>query len=70
MRNFIPTNVARVVFAITMAFFGLRHLMSASQMAGMLAGWLMAEALNHISGICSIIAGISFVTHKKVNLAG
>jgi len=65
MRNFIPPNVARVVFAITMAFFGLGHLMSASQMAGMLAGWLMAEALIYISGICSIIAGISFVTTKK-----
>jgi uncharacterized membrane protein len=70
MKNFIPTNVARIIFAITIAFFGLGHITGADQMAGMLAGWPMATALIYISGICLILAAVSFAINKKVKLAG
>ena len=70
MRNFIPTNIARIGFALTMAFFGLGHLTNANQMTGMIAGWPMALALIYISGICLILAAVSFSIGKMVKLAG
>jgi putative oxidoreductase len=70
MRNFVPTNVARIIFALTMCFFGLGHLTSAAQMSGMIAGWPMATFLIYASGACLILAGVSFIINKYVKLAG
>ncbi|MCC7296713.1 MAG: DoxX family membrane protein [Bacteroidia bacterium] len=70
MRNFLPNSVARIIFGLTMAFFGLGHLTSAKQMSGMLQGWPMAEILVYITGICLILAAISFVINKMVKLSG
>lgn len=71
MKNFIPTNIARILFALTMLFFALGHFMNAKPMADMLLkGWPMAEALAYISGACLALAGIAFIINKQVKLAG
>lgn len=71
MKNFIPTNVARIVFALTMLFFASGHFMNAKPMTEMmLAGWPMGEALTYISGACLALAGIAFIINKQVKLAG
>lgn len=70
MKNFIPTNIARIVFALTMAFFGLGHLTNAAQMQGMIQGWPLAMALIYVSGICLILAAVAFAINKQVKLAG
>ncbi|MBL7811083.1 MAG: DoxX family membrane protein [Bacteroidetes bacterium] len=70
MKNYIPTNIARILFALTMVFFGLGHLTNAQAMSGMLAGWPMALFLVYLSGACLILAGVAFVINKQVKLAG
>lgn len=62
-------NIARFLFAIPFAVFGLFHFLSADQMAGMVpipggAIWV------YITGLCLLAASISFVIKKKVKLAG
>jgi putative oxidoreductase len=70
MRNFVPTNVARIIFALTMCFFALGHFTGAKNMAGMLPGWPMAEFFIYLSGVGLLLAGVAFVIGKYVKLAG
>lgn len=70
MKNFVPTNIARIVFALTMVFFGLGHFSNAQNMSGMIQGWPMALALIYISGACLILAAVAFIINKYVKLAG
>jgi putative oxidoreductase len=70
MKNFVPTNIARILFALTMLFFASNHFMNAPQMAGMLNGWPMAEILIYVSGACLALAAIAFIINKQVKLAG
>lgn len=45
MKNILPNNIARILFGITMAFFGLGHMTSAQAMSDMIKTWPMAEIL-------------------------
>lgn len=71
MKNFIPTKIARIIFALTMLFFASGHLMNAHAMSEMLLkGWPIGEILTYVTGICLALAGISFIINKQVKLAG
>jgi putative oxidoreductase len=71
MKNFIPQNIVRILFALTMLFFASGHFMNAKPMADMmLKSWPMAEMLTYLSGVCLALAGIAFIINKQVKLAG
>jgi putative oxidoreductase len=71
MKNFIPTNIVRIVFALTMLFFASGHFMNAQPMTDMLLkGWPMGVVLTYVSGACLALAGIAFIINKQVKLAG
>lgn len=70
MKNYLPTNIARIIFGLTMAFFGFGHLTNAAQMSGMIQGWPMATTLIYVSGAALMLAAVSFVINKQVKLAG
>jgi uncharacterized membrane protein len=70
MKNILPNNIARILFGITMAFFGLGHMTSAQAMSDMIKSWPMAEILIYVSGACLMLAAVSFVINKQVKLAG
>lgn len=70
MKNYLPTNIARILFGLTMAFFGFGHMTNAAQMSGMIQGWPMATALIYISGAALMLAAVSFIINKQVKLAG
>lgn len=62
-------KVARILFAIPFIMFGIFHFTSASDMAGMLAGWPMAEIMVYISGAGLLAGGIAIILDKKTRLA-
>jgi putative oxidoreductase len=70
MKNIVPTNIARILFALTMLFFASNHFMNAKAMAGMLHGWPIAEMLVYLSGACLALAAVAFIINKQVKLAG
>lgn len=66
--NMITTTVARVLFAIPLAIFGIFHFMHASAMAGMVPvpG---GEIWMYITGVGFIAAAIAFITGFMARIA-
>ena len=66
----LTTTVARILFAIPFAVFGLLHLMSGPQMAGMLPSWLPGGVFwVYLTGIALIAAAVSIIAQKIAKLA-
>lgn len=73
IKNYIPSNVARMVFAATMALFGVFHFLGAKGMAGMVPaylGFLPAEIWVYLTGLGLLAAAAAFILDQKVKLAG
>jgi putative oxidoreductase len=73
IKNYIPSNVARMVFAATMALFGVFHFLGAKDMAGMVPaylGFVPAEIWVYLTGLGLLGAAASFILDQKVKLAG
>jgi putative oxidoreductase len=63
-------NVGRILFAIPLLIFGLFHLMSGPDMAGMVPSWLPgAVFLVYFAGLGLILAGVAILIKKQVLLA-
>jgi putative oxidoreductase len=69
MKTLIPNRVAIIIYAIVMGVFGIFHFMNVDVMAAVvpIPG---GKAIVYITGICLILAAISFIIGKKVRLAG
>src|SRR2546421_4669385 len=64
----LTTTIARILFAIPFAIFGILHLMNADKMAGYVpipggAFWM------YFTGVALIAAAVSMVTRKLVKIA-
>ncbi len=73
IKNYIPSNVARMIFAATMALFGVFHFLGAKDMAGMVPaylGFIPAEIWVYLSGLGLLGAAAAFILDQKVKLAG
>ena len=73
IKNYIPSNVARMVFAATMALFGVFHFLGAKGMVGMVPaylGFLPAEIWVYLTGLGLLAAAAAFILDQKVKLAG
>lgn len=67
--NHLCLKVGKLLFALPFLIFGIFHLMNASAMAGMLAGWPAPTFLVYVSGIGMILASIALLTGRYVHLA-
>jgi putative oxidoreductase len=68
--NALTTSVARILFAVPFAVFGLLHLMSANNMAGMVPSWIPGGVFwVYLIGLALIAAAISIIMQKKAKLA-
>ncbi len=63
-------KIARIIFAVPFAIFGIFHFMNAGAMAGMLQGWPFAELLVYFTGLCLIAAALAMIFNKYARLAG
>lgn len=71
MMSVLTTKVARWLYALPFAVFGLFHFMNASAMAGMIPGWLPGGVFwIYLTGFALLAASFSFIIEKKVHLAG
>ncbi len=65
--NLLTGLIARILFAVPMAIFGLLHFMNAEGMAGMAP--FGGVIIVYLTGICLIAAAVSILMNKKAALA-
>ncbi|MEO6168115.1 MAG: DoxX family membrane protein [Chitinophagales bacterium] len=66
------TTIGRIIFGLTIAFFGVGHLTNANAMSGMIPSFLsgMAVPLVYVTGICLLAAAISFIINRYTYYSG
>jgi uncharacterized membrane protein YphA (DoxX/SURF4 family) len=67
--TFLTGKLARIIFAIPLAIFGLFHFMNGNEMANLIAAWPMAAIFVYISGAGLILAAIAIIIDKMARLA-
>ena len=66
----LTSTVARVLFALPFGIFGLLHLMSGPNMAGMVPSWIPGGVFwVYLTGLAHIAATVSILIQKKAKLA-
>ena len=72
IKNYIPSNLARMIFAATVALFGIFHFLGAAAMAGMVPSYLTfipGEIWVYLTGLCLLAAATAIVLERQVKLA-
>ena len=72
IKNYIPSNVARMIFAATVALFGLFHFLGAAAMANMVPSYLSfipGEIWVYVTGLCLLASAAAIVLERQVKLA-
>lgn len=66
------TTIGRIVFALTIAFFGVGHLTNANAMSGMIPSFLsgIAVPMVYFTGICLLAAAVSFIINRYSYYSG
>jgi putative oxidoreductase len=65
-------NIGRIVFALTVAIFGVFHLTNANAMSAMIPSFLSAVAVPvvYLTGTCLLAAALSFIINRYTYWAG
>lgn len=64
------TKIATIVFALTIAMFGVTHLQVGEGMAGLVPSWLPGGGIwVYVTGVCLILAAISIIIGKFTRVA-
>lgn len=67
MNSLIPTRVASIIFAITIAVFGVRNIMKAGSMDTIVPDYIPGGGVwVYATGICMILAAIAIVLNNKL----
>lgn len=67
MSTIIPTKVASIIFALTIAVFGIRNIMKAGSMDTIVPDYVPGGGVwVYVSGICMILAAIAIVLNNKL----
>ncbi len=62
--------IGRVLYALPFAVFGIFHLTSASQMAGMVPAWIPGGVFwVYLTGVAMIVAAAAIITKREAKLA-
>lgn len=66
------TTIGRIVFALTVAFFGVGHLTNANAMSGMVPSFLsgLSVPIVYLTGICLLAAAVSFIINRYTFYSG
>ncbi len=66
------TTIGRILFGLTVAFFGVGHLTNAEAMSGMIPSFLsgMAVPMVYFTGVCLLAAAVSFIINRYTYYAG
>ncbi|MGF1638080.1 MAG: DoxX family protein [Cyclobacteriaceae bacterium] len=68
--NALTTIVARLLFAVPLAVFGLFHFMGANEMAGMVPSFIPGGVIwVYITGAALLAASLSIIINKQAKLA-
>ena len=63
-------NLGKFMYIIPIGIFGLMHMASAEQMAGMVPAWLPLKVIIvYVTGLTLIAATVALIMNKKVKLA-
>ena len=66
----ITTVLARVLFSLPIAIFGIFHFMDAEGMAEMVPSWIPGGVFwVYLTGLALIVAAVSIISNKKAKLA-
>lgn len=66
----MKSTAGRFIYAIPMALFGAFHFMNASNMAGMVPGWIPGGVFwVYLTGAALLAAAVSIMIQKKSSLA-
>lgn len=64
------SQIGRYLYALPFGVFGLLHFMNASQMAGLVPGWIPGGAFwVYLTGAAFLAACVSIIIEKKARLA-
>ncbi|MES2779054.1 MAG: DoxX family protein [Bacteroidota bacterium] len=64
------SNIGRIMFAVPFLVFGLMHLMSASQMAGLVPSFIPGGVFwVYLTGLAQVLAAISIMSKKIIKIA-
>ncbi len=66
------TLIGRIIFALTIAYFGIGHLTSAQAMTGLVPAMFsgVATPLVYLTGVCLLLASVSMLINKWMRWAG
>ena len=68
--NILTTTVARLLYGIPMALFGIFHFMNASSMSGMVPSFIPGGVFwVYLTGLALILAAVSIIIQKQARLA-
>lgn len=71
MKNFVPSNVARMIFGLILVVFSIGHFTSADMMAPMVPAFLPGKhLLVYFTGLALLAAGVSMIWGKMMKMAG
>ncbi len=62
-------KLARIIFALPFAIFGMFHFMNETEMAALISEWPMAAIFVYISGAGLILGSIAIMIDKMARLA-
>ena len=67
MNNLIPTRVASIIYALTIAGFGVRNFMKADDMDTNVQDYMPGDIIwLYITGTCMILAAIAIILNNKL----
>ena len=67
MNNLIPTRVASIIYALTIAGFGVRNFMKADDMDTNVPDYMPGDIIwLYITGTCMILAAIAIILNNKL----
>ena len=67
--SLLTGKLARIIFALPFAIFGIFHFMNGNEMAALIAAWPMAAIFVYISGAGLILGSIAIMLDKMARLA-
>src|SRR5437763_706069 len=68
MNNLIPNRVARIIFALAIAAFGVRNILNADSMDTLVPSYMPGGGITwmYITGVCMVLAAIAIVLNNQL----
>lgn len=68
--NALTGSVARIIYSVPFAVFGLLHLIKGGKMAGIVPSWIPGGVFwVYVTGLAFLAAAVSIITQKQMRMA-